>query len=188
MAPSQHTSSVIFQVYPLTKSQKEVQRIIRALDYNFDYFSLEHFVRHIEQVRNRRIVVQGWLFEPTFYAVWVPAKYSDYILFNSALHPVHQTHSVLHELAHMLLGHRCYPLEQFLSEELLQSLRPDTECGCPRTESLKGMDTTQEAEAELFVFLIQRQVVNARRMNELYSGGSTVEVFQPYADGMGYED
>lgn len=172
----------------MPKSNQDVLRIIHALDYNFDCFSLDHFVSHVERLRCRKIVIKGWVFEPAFYALWVPAKSADYIFFNNTLHPIHQTHSVLHELAHILLRHHCYPIEQFLSADLLQNLRVDPECGRPRAENLQGIEQTQEAEAELFVFLIQKQVVNARRINELYSARSTVEVFQPYTDGMGYED
>lgn len=172
-----------------TKTLDEIQGIVDALDYDFDCFSLNHFIKHIEWLRNRKIVVVGWEFEPKLYALWVPKSSTDYIFFNHTLHSTHQTHSILHELAHMLLGHACSPLDQVLPPHMLAELKLGSQQqGRPRTVLLNELDPTQEEESEMFVYLIQKKVVNARRIHELYRGSSTVEVFKPYADGMGFED
>lgn len=172
----------------MARSLDDIQRIVDALDYDFDSFSLDHFIDHIQRLRNRKIIVIGWKFVPELYALWVLAPSVDYVTFNNTLHPIHQTHAVLHELAHMILGHACMPLDQILSPEMLAELNFGTSQGCSRTVLPNETHPDQEKEAEDFVCLIQTQVVTAQRMNELYKGSSTVAVFKPYADGMGFEE
>ena len=179
--------SLIWNHLKLNNSRTDIQQVIQSLDYDFEQFKLPDFVNHLEQQRNRTIHLTGAKLKSDLFGIWIPAPSADYVIFNATLHPIHQIHSVLHELAHIVLNHTCDSIYDVLPPELLAELGTSlTVKGRLRT-ALPQKDP-QEIESEFFVFEIQKQVMTAQRISELQGGRSSIPLFRPLADGMAFED
>lgn len=173
----------------MNNSRANIQQAIQSLDYDFEQFELPDFVNHLEQQRNRTIHLKGVKLKSDLFGIWIPAPSADYVFFNATLHPIHQIHSVLHELAHIVLNHTCDSIYDVLPPELLAELGTSlTVKGRLRTASPQKDRDPQEIESELFVFEIQKQVMTAQRISELQGGRSSIPLFRPLADGMAFED
>ncbi|MBZ0307039.1 MAG: hypothetical protein K8I82_13295 [Anaerolineae bacterium] len=167
---------------------KRVQQAIEDLSYNFQQFDLESLVRRIEDQRQRGITRIPFPFQPGLTGLWVPGAKVDYIFYDQNTHSLHQTHIILHELAHIVLGHRCQPLDEILPPELLAQLHGDSSSGRLRQVQAASSDDEQEQESELFVYLIREQIVPARRLVELTSDSSSVPGFGRFTAGMAFTD
>ena len=173
----------------MNNSRIDIQQVIQALDYDFEQFNLPDFVNHLEQQRNRTIHLNGAKLKSDLFGMWIPAPSADYVFFNATLHPIHQIHSVLHELAHIVLNHTCQPINEVLPPELLAELGTSlTVKGRLRTALPQKDRDPQEIESELFVFEIQKRVMSAQRISELQAGNSSIPLFRPLAHGMAFED
>ncbi len=160
--------------------------LIDSLAYDFSNFNIHHFLKHLERRRNRPIIVKYLPLAPRFFGLWSAGKQVDYVFVNSDLHPVHQIHCLLHEIAHMLLGHRGMSLADFLSSDLMAELQLETHAGHLRS-TLIG-DAVQEAEAEAFVLELQRRIVRADRLNQLYGEPTSFMEMLPYARALDLGD
>jgi hypothetical protein len=123
---------------------KRVQQAIENLDYNFQEFELESLVRRIEERRQRGIIRIPFPFQPGLTGLWVPETDADYIIYAQHTHPLHQTHIILRELAHIVLGHRCRSLDQILPPELLAQLHDGASFGRLRQVEAIISDDEQE--------------------------------------------
>jgi len=168
------------------KNMAEIQTVVEALDYDFDRFELNHFLRHIESLRRRQLIVQPFPFTaPSLYGMWVRAASADYIFYSRDCHPIHQIHTVLHEVGHMLLGHPCRLLDQELPSGLLASLALPHPAGHLRAApSLSLRDTPEEQECELFAGVIQRKVFEKKRLHLLTGQNSSIGALKPYVDSV----
>ncbi len=89
----------------MTHPLRSMNDIVDALVYDFTHFNLPDFINTLQHQRQRRIQVTGWSLTDDLFGVWIPATSADYIFYNQTRHPVHQTHTVLHLLAHLVLDH-----------------------------------------------------------------------------------
>jgi hypothetical protein len=94
---------------------------------------------------------------PGPFGVWISTRPADYILYQSETSKPHQNHIILHELGHLLAGHKNDPCDDELLAELYpdtspESLRkryPDLEPDAVRRALRRtSYDTEQEREAE----------------------------------------
>lgn len=90
----------------------------------------------------------------------------------------------------MVLEHKPIPLMDIISPDILEEFRHENGriTGYARRSQTNCRQSPEDFEAEWFVFAIQKRVLPHKRITELYRQGSTVAVFKPYADGMGFED
>jgi hypothetical protein len=180
------------QEVPFRTSHVDNDRVhatLNALAYPFDHFQLDHFIAHVAQYRNKPILTLTIAFAPTLYGVWIPAKQRDYIFCNDSLQPIHQTHIILHEIAHMLLAHPLHRVDRVLPPDLRQELGGQQLMGRMRvapTDHL--MENREEQESERFVYLIQRQLVWVNRLAELTKESTSIEQLKPITDVMGYTE
>jgi Zn-dependent peptidase ImmA (M78 family) len=107
----------------MTDGEARVQAVIDGLDYDFKQFSVSHFIQHLEALRARDIILRSVPFDQGLHGFWVRAETADYVFFNRRTHDVHQVHHILHELGHMVLGHRLRDLSSFLPPVLVVQLR-----------------------------------------------------------------
>ena len=156
------------------------------LGYDFQAFDLAHFIQHVETYRQRTIFVNPLPLQLELSAAWVRAETADYIFYNQDTHPVQQTHSILHEIAHILLEHPCHPLSDVLSPKLLNRLQNGVPHGRPRLADAQLRASPEEREAEAFVLLIQQRLVNARRLSELTGPSSSIRALRYWVDGMAF--
>jgi hypothetical protein len=163
-----------------------VRQAIESLDYDFQQFELKSLLQRVQTQRQRQITCVGYPFHPGLTGLWIPASAVDYIFYAQNTHPMHQIHIILHELAHIVLKHRCQPLEEILPPELLKQLQGTAATGRSRQIQLQFTEDEQEQESEFFVFLIQTEIVRARRMMELTGELSSIAAFSQFASGMGF--
>ena len=161
-------------------------RIVDGLDYDFGCFDLGHFIDHIARRQRREIIVAAVDFAPELSAAWVRGETADYIFYNASAHSVHQMHSILHELGHIILGHSCQPIERLLPPELVSELAASNAGGRLRASG-QPCEDAQEQEAEAFVYAIQQRLVPARRIQTLMGRSSSIESLRRWVDGMAFE-
>lgn len=171
----------------ITRTRECIQASIDALGYDFNAFEMEGFLKHVETVRKRPLIVRYVPFSHDLFGLWYPTERVDYIFVNANLHATHQIHTLLHEVAHMLLEHRGTNLRDFLGPDLVRELDISTGDGHLRAAgSLLPVNDRQEREAELFVLLIQRKLVMAQRLHELYGEPTSIAAMHPYVRGLDF--
>lgn len=65
-------------------------KVIKQLAYDFENFDLQHFIEHIQKLRQRDIILFPATFGHELSAVWVRAETTDYIFYNT----IHHTHNL----------------------------------------------------------------------------------------------
>ncbi|MFI9206044.1 ParH-like protein [Streptomyces sp. NPDC053048] len=88
--------------------------------------------------------------------LWLSLDDADYIVYEQLLAPVHQHQVILHEIGHLLCGHRSAPvMTEDVSQLLLPSLDPDL---VRRVLGREHSQSEAEIEAELVGSLIGRRI------------------------------
>lgn len=167
---------------------KTLKEVIDQLGYDFSQFELAHFIQHIEQLQRREILVMALPFEPGLSALWIRAETADYIFYNARTHPVHQLHNILHELAHIILNHSCHAIDQALPPDILSLTRAAHPQGRLRKADPHLRMDQEEREAEAFVFLIQKRLMAANRMNRLMGQSSSINALRRWVDSMAFDE
>jgi hypothetical protein len=175
------------------KSQRDLEHDLNAridaLHYEFDRFEVGHYIQHLEKLLSRRIEVHAFPLPHTIYGLCVDWKSAFYILINRRLHPMQQTHTLLHETAHLLLNHT----NRSLTGELPEALTTLFDGAAPRghVRSVAGLmanDDEDELEAELFVMLFRRRLMQARRLHELYGAPTSIEPYSEQFYALGFNE
>ena len=153
-----------------------VRQAVEQLNYDWRQFTLDDFIRHVQQHRGRPITIIGVsLLE--FSGLCLSTPVQDYIFYATNRHPTLQQHAKLHEIAHLVLDHT------LLAQYRLQSN--------PHLEILLHVKTRQhrtrldpqlqreEDEAEYFAFLVQKAVAERQRLHELLLTDADDDVYLP---------
>jgi hypothetical protein len=152
----------------MTDGEARVRRAIAGLHYDFSRFTVPHFIAHLECLRQREIILNGVAFEGRLHGLWV--------------------HHILHEVGHMVLGHRLHDLAAFLPPELVAQLRaalcPELHGHCRRWDL---HDTPDEREAELFVRLLQQKILLAGRLTALTHPDTSIDALSRFTRSLGYD-
>ncbi len=166
--------------------QTRVEAVVDELGYDFGRFEVPNFLRHVSEHRGRPLQVYYRPLSPGLFGCWWSTEYMDHIVVSSNLHPIHQIHTLLHETGHILLGHRGKNLADLLGKELVRELGFSMGDGHLRTKqnTLQERDP-QEREAEQFVLLVQRELVMAQRLHELYGEPTSIDAMRPYTSALG---
>jgi hypothetical protein len=165
-----------------------VQVALTRLDYDFRDFSMEHFVRHVESYRRREIILNRLPLDLRLSALWIRADTADYIFYNQNIHLVLQTHSILHEIAHIVLNHPCQPIDSVFTPEMLAQLRGKATEGRLRMADPHRRQDDEERQAERFVVLIQQRILQARRLEQLKGPSTSIAALRDWVDGMGFTE
>lgn len=166
---------------------RSVYAVIEQLNYDFGHFELNHFLDHIQQLRERNLILMPTTLKHEIVAIWVYTGGADYIFFKATDHVIHQKHNILHEIAHMMMDHTLIPLEDVLTPELFNALFSGQITGRPRRITREPSDHIEELEAEAFVFAIQDRVMAANRIDQLLDKASSINRLNSYVEGMGFD-
>jgi hypothetical protein len=155
--------------------RRRMQALLDTIDYDFSQFTLEDFCHWLEDRRGRRIefvalplkrMSGGWI---------ATTGDCDLVFYPANLSEVYQNHVQLHEMSHMILGHRGITLD-FLRE-----------VGVDALESMLLRSAHQdevELEAEVLASLIQHRAIQHGRLRELLKKitqeGDSVEYLTAY--------
>src|SRR5919202_1513955 len=124
---------------------------VRALELP-ERVDLDGLVAAVAARRHHPIVLCPVRGRPVPCGMWIAAESRDYIFYEADTSPLHQTHIILHELAHAVLGH---DPARIAHPELLRELLPDL--GAHLLESVlerASYARPDEQEAELLASLL----------------------------------
>jgi hypothetical protein len=140
---------------------KRVQTVLEQLNYDWDNFTVDDFIRHLMQRRQRQIVLMGVAMDVSGLCVTTDRR--DYIFYDLYRHPGIQLHAILHEAAHLILKHTAYPLSvddiQHLNLGYILLHINMRARGIYHNPQMKR----EEDEAEFFAFLSQRAIAEGQR-------------------------
>jgi hypothetical protein len=118
-------------------------------------FHLDAFIRLLEGRRGRPIRVCRFTAPPGGpCGVWISGRDADYVFHDAGTSPYHQAHIVLHEIAHMLLGHGTAAGEG-LGHLLAPGLGPELQ------DIMLGSAVGDEAEAEVQAEMLATLIMEA---------------------------
>lgn len=144
--------------------KRKIQDAIRNMNYDWSKYTFDHFVAHVESLREREMVIMPMqrLKVP---AVCVATEISDYIVYDSSDIVMSQHHHKLHEIGHFVLGHvqeviSCDDLEDFLQEIKAKSLFRGY-------SHIYEYDLSIEHEAEYFAYQVEDDIAKVHRLNQL---------------------
>lgn len=172
---------------PPSQREYTLNALIDSLEYDFSRFEMAAFKDYLEVRRRRPIQVLLLPFQNDIFGMWFPNVSADFVFLRDDLHPIHQTHVFLHEIAHMLLDHRSADLSGYLHAEAISVLGDTPLVGHLRSARADADRVeAEEIEAEVFVSLIQRRIFSAHRQNELYGDPTSIAAFLPTIRGLDF--
>lgn len=147
------------------------------------------FIQFVRMYQQRDVVVQGMPLSSDITGIWLPASTADYVIYNESLHPIQQMHGTLHEFAHILLGHEPLPI----AEALPNAITSQISGGNPLRGRMRQVgrmlgDPLQEAEAEAFVLLVQRDFLFRQRIDRWMGAKDDLTTFSILSDGLGFKE
>jgi hypothetical protein len=115
-------------------------------------FDLTEFAARLARQRNRPIELRPVSFAPGApCGLWIGTADADYVFYEQGTTPFHRSFIALHELAHMLLGHRGLSAWQ----GLVRRVAPDISPALVRLMlGRSGYSSPEEREAETLASLI----------------------------------
>ena len=143
--------------------RRQCRRLLTELDIR-PPLDVTELCRRVGQTRGKPIrLVPHPIPVPGPFGVWITTEAADYILYQQETSKAHQGHIVLHELGHILAGHRSDEEDDALLAELypdvepgaLRERYPDLEPDAVRRALRRtSYDTEQEREAETVATII----------------------------------
>jgi hypothetical protein len=131
--------------------RKRARRLLNDLDIR-PPLDVQELCRRVGESRHRPIrLIPHPIPVPGPFGVWIATSNADYILYQRETTKSHQSHIVLHELGHIIAGHRSDDGDDALLAELYPDLEPDAVRRALRRTSY---DTEQEREAETVATII----------------------------------
>ncbi len=123
-------------------------------------FDIQQFCRYIGECRGRSILLHPVDSPAGPCGTWLAGPTSDHIFYERHTSPLHQEHIILHEVSHLLYGHRSGSVSAGdLQALLLPDLRPEMVESVLRR---RAYSTDDEQEAELLASLILERVARTR--------------------------
>src|SRR5581483_197463 len=123
-------------------------------------FDVQQFCHSIGERRSRPILLHSIDSPAGPCGTWLAAPASDHIFYERQTSPLHQEHIILHEISHLLCGHRGGSVSDGeLRDLLLPDLRPEMVESVLRR---RAYGTDDKQEAELLASLILERVARTR--------------------------
>jgi len=120
--------------------------------------TLELLVGAVEEIRGRRIRIRSTdrLIGTSICGLWLPGKRQEWVFHPPTPWELQRQQFILHELAHMILGHDAHPGAGALLHDGLQNLPPDlVRRALMRTEFGSVEEATAEYLADLMAEAIR---------------------------------
>jgi hypothetical protein len=122
-------------------------------------FDLTDFCARLERQRGRIIRLFPITSMGAVSGVWVSTAEADYIYYEAGTTRLHRTHIVLHEIAHMLLGHKG---GAWIRDDIAQLLAPALSDSLVQLILGRGAYTSaEERDAEVMASLILHHAARA---------------------------
>lgn len=166
-----------------------VRQAIRSLHYDFNQFTLSDFVRRVETVYRTQISLWRFPLPNPLFGLWILGDHNHhYIFVNAVLHPVQQTHTGLHEIAHIIFQHSHRNVDALIPGEIKSTLNMSDWQGRARTLLARSPHfAAEEREAETFASLVNSKVMQQRRIQRLVESNSSIAELAPLLQTMPFE-
>lgn len=160
---------------------------LKALNYNFNQFSLETFVAHLETLRGRKIIFVSWPMPSGLFGAWVSLadRPHDYIFYSQNIPTLLQIHSQLHELAHVICQHPTLVIGFANLRELIQ--QSTLESLFTSLPLRSATSNEREVEAEALAILIQETVMEHKRFDQIVMSSTHVDTMK-YIESIGFSE
>ncbi len=162
--------------------KRRMRSLLDELDYDFSQFTIDDFTRWLVKRRGREIVFNPRVLPTTIFGAWVKGIRKDFVFYEPNTPVVHQAHSQLHEMCHMLCGH---PTVEADDAQFLLRHAGGIDLAAFDSLLLRSIHTDEnEQEAEMLASLIQERVYQHARMEELYKtvSGDHTTFFMSYLE------
>jgi hypothetical protein len=173
----------------MPKDQAGVQKARSlAIELKFDYskFLISEFVNHVARDTHRTIQLFAWNMSPGLFGAWLKDvdNHIDYIFYDRAMPRLQQRQTILHEIGHILCGHKtvelsCRALNDMLTAKLVQSREVEVFHAAQLREHQKG---SEDLEAEAFANRVQALIRQGGRPT---GGGVMSKPLEEYLDSLG---
>lgn len=151
--------------------KSRMRRKLDALGFDFRTFTLDSFVAWLEATCGRRIIYIPLALPATLHGAWfTDAELPiEYIFFDNSVPAIHQTHTQLHELCHVINGHKTVALTSEKLRKLILYLREAKGLPDDLSQILfrSPYSHIEEQEAETLATLIHERVIQHARLAEL---------------------
>jgi hypothetical protein len=170
--------------------REQTEKILSELQYDFRVFTIDHFIRWIEQKKGRQIFSNPLKLPAGLYGAWFTddEEPNEYIFYRENVPPIYQIHNQLHELAHFLLGHPTIHINREILAAVLSGVRelPFNEYALLRsTEKSIDEKYIREIESETLASVIQEQVIRHSQLEQLTHGISSDKNIANYLQHLG---
>ena len=132
------------------RERQRCTAVLRSLEID-ELRDLDRLRARIERQRGRRLHLTAVEIGPLPCGMWVSAPSGDYVFYAAGTSGLHQRHIVVHEFAHMLLGHVGAALNADSADALCDRVSGDTVI---RMLSRAAYTSSAEREAELLATMI----------------------------------
>ena len=126
--------------------------------FDFEHFEMARFVQFVEQRCQQEICLVPWSLPPCLSGVWLTAGPLEFVFFEKEAPDLVQLHIQIHELCHILLGHRTWDLTlepgisraELLTEvqKALLDIKADAERYLTHVRMRSLTDSAEEARVE----------------------------------------
>lgn len=170
--------------------REQTEKILSELQYDFRDFTINQFIRWIEQKRGRQIFLNPLRLPAGLFGAWFTddEEPNEYIFYRDNVPPIYQIHNQLHELAHFLFGHPTIHINREILAAVLSGKRglPFNEYALLRsTEKSVDEKSIREIEAETLASVIQEQVIRHSQLEQLTRGISSDKNIANYLAHLG---
>ncbi len=148
----------------------EIESKVQALDFNFAEFTIERFGQRVGELIGRTIIFLPWDMPQWMFGAWISMENSsrDYIFYGRDFSPLLQSHTILHELGHVINGHETMRITVEKMEEVVRNNQIEEFFqGC----ALRSMNIEERREleyvAERTAEVIQGLAIENARMQQL---------------------
>jgi hypothetical protein len=157
------------------------------LQFNFDEFTMMRFVGRVEQVMGRRIFLFAITMPPTMDGAWISDadRPFEYVFFDRQLAPLHQAHTQLHEIGHILFEHETLKVSDRNLSSLIEAVQKQTAAPHFLMRAMDKKLPREEIEAETIAMMIQTRIIRASRTNILSQSLSHNAEVDRYLSDMG---
>lgn len=133
-------------------------------------FDIQEFCATVAARRQRPIFLRAVSSEAGPCGACVSLPTGDFILYEQQTPPLHQQHIILHEVCHLLCGHRALQAPPDIPDVLFPSLSPDLVQTLLRRAGYAAAD---EQEAELLASLILERTAPSRLSDSVTADPAT---------------
>ncbi len=166
----------------------KIATVLEVLDYPYSNFTKEHFIKHIAEFLERKVILVPIDLSRAVSGACVRQFHIDYIFYNQKRHGVLQDHIVLHESAHLLLNHRLRTVtvsdivDRKTTEQTISKVRFRSHLIFrDLVQDMDDIEHEQEEQAEAFARLFIAQVQLRQRHRNLTTT-KNINLFPPFSN------